>query len=512
MNSTAGITGRALRAVKWNYLGTIGRIVATFASQIFLARLLGPEAFGLFGYAFLTVTLLALVVEMGLQQALIQTPELSDEVVSTATGRLLLAGCMAALGVFVSADFIATRLFEQPAAAPVIRAMAPSLVVGAGIAAATAILSRDIEFKVIQLSGLGAYVVGYLVIGVAAGWLGFGVWSLVAAWYGFMVLSCAAMLWFAPRSLRPGNPFRRLSIAGFGNVIMVTNIVNWVIDSAAHVMIGRSFGAASLGQFTVANNLVKVPADHLVRNLQTVLLPLASRAQNNDAGLRRAYLTVLSGVGIIVFPLFTFVALMAHQVVMLLLGARWEGTAALLLPLSVAMIAHAAEALCGPVLTGRGEPRVELHLKIVTLVAMLAAIGVASNHSLVAVAWALTGVFVLRWIWMNTALLRRLQIPFADFLRAMAGPVMLGAVAAAIATAATAAHATRWQAAPEVVVLLLGAAAVALACLALLFLVPGLVLGPYLLQLADRLFVARPALARTWLLHRMAASARRAAS
>lgn len=510
MNAPGGITARALRAVKWNYVGTVGRIVATFASQIVLARLLGPQTFGLFGYAFLTVTLLGLVAELGLRQALIQTPDLPDDVLAAACGRLLLAGVVAAAGVYLGADLIAAHAFSTPQAAPVVRAMSLSLVLGAGVAAATAVLSRDIEFKVIQLAGLAAYVVAYLVVGVAAAYLDWGVWALVLAWYSFLGLSFVLMVAYGPRRLRIGNPLRTLPLTGFGNVTMLTNVVNWFIDSTAHVIVGRAFGAAWLGRFTVAHNLVKVPADHLVRNLQAVLLPLTARARDNRAGLQRAYLTTVSAIGLAVVPTFTFVAVLSHPIVMMLLGPRWEEAAVLLAPLSVAVIVHAVESLCGPMLSGLGDPRVELKVKLATLVAMLATLALAAQWSIVAVAWGLTAVFALRWVLMSAALMKRLHVSLREYLLASRGSALLAVVAGGIAEAAHAAQAAWAPGMSDAVFLAATAAAVTLALTALLFAAPGLILGEHVLQLVDRLFATRPALAARWPLGRLAASAQRA--
>ncbi|MFO1268695.1 MAG: lipopolysaccharide biosynthesis protein [Rubrivivax sp.] len=491
--TSPGLAARALRGVRWNYLGAVGRIAATFISQIVLARLLGPEPFGLFGYAFLTVTLLALVVEMGLQNALMQVPQLDDPVVATAVGRLLLVSAIAATAVFALADLIAVHVFANAAAAPVLRAMAPTLVIGATSAAANAMLARDLEFKVIQLAALGSYVVGYLIVGITAALMGLGVWSLVLAWHVQTVLACAFMVTRSPRPLKPANPLRPLPVAGFGRVVMVTNMVNWVIDNGPHTAIGRWLGASSLGLYTVANNLVKVPADHLVRNLQTVLFPLAARAQGNDAGIRRAYLTVLGGVGVLSFPTFTFVALESDRVVDLLLGHKWHAAAAVLVPLSLAMVLHAVEAMCGPILGGRGEPRAELRIKLAMLVLTLATLAVTARWSLVAVGWGVAFVFLARWIWLNAAVCKRLAISAAAFGQAMAGSFVLGAIAAAVPFALDQGLQRLDAGWPAAWALAAAALATAALILAATLLVPQVVLGAHLLALAQRLFDKRPA-------------------
>lgn len=509
--SSTGLASRAIRGVRWNYLGTVGRIAATFVSQIVLARLLGPEQFGLFGYAFLTVTLLSVVVEMGLQNALVQAPELDQEIVAVACGRLLLAGAVAATVVFLLADLIAAQVFAAPKAAPLLRAMAPTLVVGAATAAATAMLVRDIEFKVIQLAALGSYVTGYLVVGIAAALMGLGVWSLVIAWHVQTITACVILVAKSPRPLTPANPLRRLRVANFGLVVMATHITNWIIDNGPHTAIGRWLGASTLGMYTVANNLVKVPADHLVRNVQTVLHTLASRAQDNDAGLRRAYLTVLCGVGVLAFPTFTFVAVMAEPVVATLLGQKWLAATTVLVPLSLAMGLHAIEAMAGPTLSGRGQPLVELQVKIVMLVLMLAVLVVTARISLAAVGWGVAAVYLVRSLWMNAALSRRLGISMADFAGAMTGSFLLAAISALVPSAIGAALAALAIASPAAWLLASAAIATALVIVVTTLALPRFVLGPYLLALLNGPLEKRPALAAGLGMRRVASCAAQAA-
>jgi O-antigen/teichoic acid export membrane protein len=498
---------RAMRGVTWNYVGTVGRIAATFISQVVLARLLGPEQFGTFGYAFLTVSLVALVVELGLQQALVQAEKLGDDAVAIAAGRLLLTGAGAGALIFVFAPQIAELVFSAPQASDVIRWMGPSLVITTAMVSANASLSREIEFKVIQLAGLSAYVLAYVLIGVTCALLGLGMWSLVIAWYTYSLVFCVAMYWFAPRRLWPGNPFARLSVQRFGFVIMSTNLVNWSIDNVAQMAIGRSFGAGFLGQFSVANNLVKVPADHLVRSLQIVLFPLAARAQKNDAGLRRAYLTLLTGVGLVAFPTFTFVAVMSEPIVSTLLGAKWLFSAQLLTPLAIAMLFHSGEALCGPILGGRGEPRIELRLKSMTLLFMLAVLAVTMTISVVAVAWGVVVVYLFRWARMNGALMHRLQIGWAALMRSIMGPALLACLAGVVSVGIELLAQAYWAGVADYWVL--AAAVVAVTALSVLSVVlaPSVVLGPSLISLLSQMMQTHPRMARVPGMRRIAALA-----
>ena len=261
----------------------------------------------------------------------------------------------------------------------------------------------------------------------------------------------------------------------------------------------------------MANNLVKVPADHLVRNLQTVLHALASRAQDNVAGLRRAYLTVLGGVGVIAFPTFTFVALMAEPVVSTLLGPKWSAAASVLVPLSLAMVLHAAEAMAGPTLSGRGEPSVELRVKLIMFVLSLPVLALTARWSLTAVGWGVALVYLARWLWMSAAVSKRLGISAGQFAQAMTGSFLLAGVSWAVPRTTISVLAALDMHWPSGGLLALGAALTALAILAVTSVVPQIVLGPYLLALMNGLFENRPAWAGRFGLRRLAARAALAA-
>jgi PST family polysaccharide transporter len=405
---------------------------------------------------------------------------------------------------------IAAYVFAAPQAAPVVRAMAPTLLVAAASIAATALLTRELDFRSIQLATLGSYVVGYLLVGVGAAMAGLGVWSLVLAWHVQTIGACGYLVWRSPRRLWPSQPFQRLALDRYANVVFATHLTNWVIDNGPHVVVGRWLGASMLGLYTVANNLVKVPADHLARNVQHVLHALASRTQDDDAKLRRAYLTVVAGIGVVAFPTFVFVATMADAVVDLLLGAKWTAAAPVLVPLSIAMALHAVEAMAGPTLSGRGEPGVELRVKLGTFVLTLPMLLITARWSLQAVAWGVAAVFLLRWLWMHGATARRLHITRAQFGGAIGGPLLLGALAWLVPMAVTAALeladvdlAAGW-------LIALAAVPTAAFIVAVTLAAPSAVLGPQLLALLDGVLGKRPAWAARPGLRRLAMNAARA--
>jgi O-antigen/teichoic acid export membrane protein len=488
MNSPPGsLIERSLRAVKWNYLGTVGRVLAQFVSLVVLARLLGPEPTGLFGYALLSISFVSLATDMGLSAALVQTTTLSRAQLGGAVTRLVFVAVIVSGLLYVSAEWIATSLFSTPQATPVLKAIAPGLIVSALSIPPTSMLRRELHFRALTLITLGSYILGYVFVGIGVALAGGGVWSLVAAWYAQNVATCIATNIVARNSLAWGNPLRLHGLGGFGAIIMATYLFNWVIDNATHFVTGRVLGPVALGAFSVANNLVRTPANHLVISLQTVLFPASARAVNNPAALRRAYLTTLSGVGLVALPLFSGAAAASTLVVDALLGAKWTVAQPLLTPLALAMIPHSLMAICGPILGGKGVPVAELKVQAAIALLLVVTLLVASPYSLENLAWTLCGIFLLRFLWITHELARRIGVSAADITGALRGGLFLALVTAAAVGAINFALATEAAMLPPIIRLGIAIISVTVLCAILLIGLPRLCLDGHLSWLVTRL-------------------------
>src|SRR5687768_14551051 len=66
-------------ALKWDYAGTVTRAVSSLIITVVLARLLGPEPFGLLAAAWFVIGFANLVADLGLGPALLQRETISEE-------------------------------------------------------------------------------------------------------------------------------------------------------------------------------------------------------------------------------------------------------------------------------------------------------------------------------------------------------------------------------------------------------------------------------------------------
>ena len=159
------VAERAISAVKWSYAGVVVRVLSQLVANVVLARLLGPEAFGLFAITLLMIGPAKLISELGMGSALIQRDMISQEQVHVVFTWLTAAGIATTCCFFLSADYAAS-FFHNPAVAELIRyASVIFLFYPIGIVAASQ-LQRNLDLKAIQIASIGSYVIGFLLIGV----------------------------------------------------------------------------------------------------------------------------------------------------------------------------------------------------------------------------------------------------------------------------------------------------------------------------------------------------------
>ena len=75
---SSDINKQGVSAVKWAAVGTVIRFGLQLFTQVILARLLGPESYGLFAMGLIVLTLSTFVADFGFSWGLVQNQELKE--------------------------------------------------------------------------------------------------------------------------------------------------------------------------------------------------------------------------------------------------------------------------------------------------------------------------------------------------------------------------------------------------------------------------------------------------
>jgi len=428
----AGLAQRSLGALKWNYLGTLAKVGSQFIIGILLARLLGPEPFGVVAIAWLLLGLGNLVADFGLAAALIQKPQVSSRDIRHVFTLQMLAGIALTLVTLVAAPSIAT-FFGHAEVTPVLRWMSLVFVIQSFGQTATALLRRNLDHKRVQVLQVASYLAAYLLLGVPLAFSGAGVWALVVAQLTQAGLCSLAAYLSVRHSVLPALTADQSGLFGFGSKVLISNLTSWGYSSLDSAIVGRMLGVVELGLYNRSLNLVASPMNAAVSTLQGVLFPLYSRLQGRPEQARRVFLASVCLLSAVLMPVFAAVAAIPDTVILAVYGQHWQSAIGLATPLALAMPVYAVLALGGPMMLGLGRAGMEAAAQGFGVLVLGVATFVAAQNSLADVAWAVLAVYLLRAILVTRLAMGLVSVDVSSLGRALAGPMLLGALTALFA-------------------------------------------------------------------------------
>jgi O-antigen/teichoic acid export membrane protein len=197
----------------------------------------------------------------------------------------------------------------------------------------------------------------------------------------------------------------------FGLQVTLSRISWYAYSNADFVVVGRLFGSARLGDYSVAWTLASVPVDR-ISGILTRVMPAVMSASNDDpAEVKRYICRLTEGVSLVVFPLAFGTALVARDFVTVALGAKWIGAIPLLQLLSVGTACRVLVPVLNHALLAIGRPDLGARFNLLaalTLPALFLA-GSPWGPAGVASGWLLgypllAAVFMLRWTMRETGL------------------------------------------------------------------------------------------------------------
>jgi lipopolysaccharide exporter len=430
-----------VRAVKWSAVSTVARFVLQLVAQVVLARILGPENYGVFGIGMVVLTFSNFLSNFGFARNLLHKQDLTTEDIRFAFTWQVVAGSAAMLLLYSAAPALA-EYFREPRVLGVIQWLSLACLLGASASPANNLLQRDLNFKAVGLIQVGSYAAGYLVVGIPMALAGQGVQALVAAWLVQVGVALVATFALRPHAIKPLFHFSGTGKAmGTSSQVFVTNVVNWCLNNIDRVLIGRMLNVHAVGVYTAGYNLATMPNTLLISALQPAFMSAASRMQDDPKRLGRVYLEMLSTVWVLVLPFFVFLAAISADVVRLLYGPQWADTAGVLAVLFLGMPAYVTWGISTPVLWNTGRQHHEALLQLpVLLLGGLALYG-AMQWGVLAAAGVASAMLVARMLVVCASAFKALDLQFAELLPALARGVLLsllclvGAVGGQVAAA-----------------------------------------------------------------------------
>jgi lipopolysaccharide exporter len=428
MEQVQGLIARGVGATLWGGLGSTLRIGIQIGSQIVLARVLGPEQYGLFAMGVIVVSLAGFFSDIGIAYGLIQKAQLTEDDIRFVFSWQLVLGAIVASTVMLLSAW-AAGFFGEPRTEEIIRALAAVCFVNALGAVSLNLLKRDLDFKRLHLIQAASYFVGFVGVGVPSAIAGAQVWALVFAYTVQALVSCASMYWCTRHrlALLYWHAGAR-QIGAYASKVFATNLLNWTIGNADRVFVSRMFPSAAVGLYSTSYNVVSAPTISLMGVLQSVLFSICALAQARPDRLQVAFLTMIGAVSLFIMPVFIGIAAVADTFVVALYGEAWRPAGEIIPPLACAMSLYLLLGMATPLLWTGGKTGTECIAQIPIALLWIVACAVAASHSLSVLAWTVFTLFLVRFIVIMMLAWRALGLTAAAVARVMAGGVTVCAI------------------------------------------------------------------------------------
>lgn len=424
---------RSVGAALWGFAGSGVRIIIQFAAQIALARILGPEQYGLYALGLMAIGFFLFFTDTGITYQLIQKQDITTYDQRFALTWQVLVGITLTLTVVIAAEALGI-FFNNKDVAPVIRGLAIICFLQACSLVSTNLLRRRLDMKHTQYAQIGSYVVGYVLIGIPLALAGFGVWSLVIAWVVQASVNLLMLFSYARHPLVPLLWYDGARAAsGYGGLVFLTNAVNWLIGSVDRIIVGRYFPVHAVGIYTTAYNLMSYGTTALHGVLQSVFFSTASKVQGDNPRLGRGTLVLIEAISLFALPAFAWVAAVSGPLVLTLYGVAWRDASEVLRPIALAMPMLLFLGVATPVLWNSGRKHQELLFQLPLVVVWAGVAWMAAQQSVEAVAWSVLGMFVIRTGIFLVLISRAIDLSLSALFRSFLPGAILGLVIAVMA-------------------------------------------------------------------------------
>ena len=400
-----GLTEQAVAGVLWTSLAMGAQAVLQIIALLVLARLLSPRDWGVFAAALVVLGFSTIFSQLGVGPAIVQRPTLEGRHIRTGFTLSVLFS-LTLLGLIWAGSAGMARFFAIPESVHVLQAASFVLVFQGLSAVAENLALRQLRFRWLAGVDAIAFATGFIGTAPILAWYGFRVWALVGAYLVQHAVRMVLLVAGQRHEKRPQLEGRAISeLLYFGGGFTLGRIGNYLAGQGDNFVVGGALGPQTLGLYAYAHQLMTAPAVLVGQVLDRVLFPTMAMVQREPARLARAFRSGTAICALLTLPASLIVALVAPELVLVLLGPAWIGVVVPFRILALGMLFRASYKLSDSVARATGAVYARAGRQAVFAVAVIG--GAFLGHL-----WGLGGVAfgVLAAITLNFVLMTQLSL------------------------------------------------------------------------------------------------------
>ncbi|MGP5479168.1 lipopolysaccharide biosynthesis protein [Pseudomonas helleri] len=396
------LNNQLYKAISKSMLGRYSVYAVNLLSMIILARIFTPETFGTVAAITVFFLFFQLMAEAGLGPAIININELSTKDKNGLFGLTLIIGLILGFAFFLLSP-VFLYFYNLPRVGEVVPYIAISLVFFSASILPNAFLLREQAFFSIARAGLcaevGSTLVSVLLVQVVDPLHALATKSVCSAAISFCIL------YFISGKTEFGRPAVGTKFSAIKPLLSFSlyqfgfNFINYFSRNFDNILVGRYFGANSLGVYDKAYQLMRYPLMLLTYSMTPAIQPVIRKYADDKEKVERIHRDFtfkLSLAGAIAgLSLF----LLSELIVRIMLGPQWLLVIPLIKVLAIAIPVQVVLSTIGSFFQALNRADLLFYTGIISAVVMISCIcwGVY-QHDLIKLSWALVIAFHINFL------------------------------------------------------------------------------------------------------------------
>jgi O-antigen/teichoic acid export membrane protein len=425
---------RVLRGVAWKAGSQSFAQVMQIVVAIVLARLLTPHDYGLAAMVLVFAALVPIFADLALGSALVQRDRLTEDDRSTVFWLSGITGLGFTL-IGIALSWPIAHFYREPEVQPLFAVLSLGFVIRALGSTQTALLSREMNFRSLELRMIAGTAVGS-VVGITVAFVGGGAWAIILQQVVGALVSTMLLWVFTP--WRASFRFSMSSVhrlARFSGNVFGTRILFYLNRNADNLLVGRFLGPSALGAYALAYNVMLLPMSRIGAPVVEVFFPAFSRMQEDRERLASLWIRINRVIGALTIPAMLGLIVVAPEFVRVVFGEKWAEAIPVLQLLAWVGLLQSLQSTNSSLLMALDRTQKLLGYAAVALVASLVAFVLGLHWGIVGVAaaYAVASSFVEPYYTLLTA--RALRVSVWSFWRGLSGVAQAAAGMTAVVLA-----------------------------------------------------------------------------
>jgi len=324
----------------------------SFVSTLFVARLLDPSDYGLMALAGVWISIISMMAELGLGNAIIQFRDANEKELNACFWLAISLAILGYVAIFLAAPFIG-EWFHSPKLPLVLQVSSLSIPLIAIRTVPDSLLRKNLALDKISQAEILANVVSIPLMLMLA-WAGKGVWALVIGTITSPLVQSMATFYF--HRWTPGFSIkgeRLISMLSF-SVSTIGSRLCWATYSQADTFIlGKVGGDAVVGLFSMGKQIATLPVSKISTVVNQLATPVMAELQSNQTALRNAFIKGVRIVSCVTFPLCIGMMIVAEDLVRVGLTDKWITIVPVLQAFCVYAVIRSLDVLFPPILLAK---------------------------------------------------------------------------------------------------------------------------------------------------------------